>query len=210
MSEPSPGTGVQPSRRAFKPMVGRILRLAGLAATGILCGAVAGAIVGGGGSRIAMRILAVVNPSTSGIVTENGNIAGQITAEGTADLVFFSIFVGAFGGLVYMVVRRWMPGSGLWKCLADGVFLFCLLGRAIISDENKDFTLFGPPSLGVSLFALLFPLYGLAVSPLVERFNRYIPPLFAHRVAGAVGYVVLAGLAALGLFFDVTAMNALL
>jgi len=159
-----------------------------MAGAGVLAGAFAGVIAGGIGSRLAMRILAVVNDDKAGLVTENGNIAGEITAGGTIGLVIFGgVFPGLMGGLIYVAVRRWLPGSGLWKGLAFGVLLFLLFGAVVINSDNVDFALFGPAALSVALFALLFPLYGLLVSPLVERLNRYIPPLFMNPVVTYAG-----------------------
>ena len=79
-------------------------RLGRMGAMGLLSGAVAGVIVGGIGSRIVMRILAVVNNELSGIPTENGNIVGEITVGGTLGLLIFGgIFAGIIGGLSYAV-----------------------------------------------------------------------------------------------------------
>ncbi len=79
-------------------------RLGRMGAMGLLSGAVAGVIVGGIGSRIVMRILAVVNNELSGIPTENGNIVGEITVGGTLGLLIFGgIFAGIIGGLFYAV-----------------------------------------------------------------------------------------------------------
>ena len=138
-----------------------------------------------------MRILATLNSELSGVVTENGNISGEITVGGTIGLIIFGgVFTGIFGGLVYVLVRRWVPGSGVWKGLAFGGILFLLVGFDILDKDNVDFTLFGPPLLAVVLFALLFPLYGLLLSLTVERLNRTVPSLFYSRSVTFVGYVL--------------------
>lgn len=133
-------------------------RLGRMVAVGLFAGVVAGVIVGGIGGRLMMRILTAVNHDLTGARTENGNLAGDITVDGTMSLIIFvGIFAGVFGGLVYVIVRRWMPGSGVWKGLGYGVFLFMLVGYDTIEKDNIDFELFGPPLLGIALFALLFP-----------------------------------------------------
>ena len=124
--------------------------------------------------------------------------------------IFGGVFTGVFGGLLYVVIRRWVPGSGLRKGLAFGVILFLLAGSGVIEKGNVDFALFGPPLPGVSLFALLFPLYGLVLSPIVERFDRYVPSLFAHPIATVVGYLVLGGACVSGFVLDVLAINAII
>ena len=84
-----------------------------------------------------------------------------------------------------------------------------LLGSVVIDKDNIDFKLTGPSILAVSLFALLFPLYGLVLSPMMERFDRYVPPLFFHPVITVVGYVVIGGFCIFGLVLDVVALNAI-
>ena len=186
-------------------------RLGRMGAMGLLSGAVAGVIVGGIGSRIVMRILAVVNNELSGIPTENGNVVGEITVGGTLGLLIFGgIFAGIIGGLFYVLIRRWVPGTGLWKGLAFGIILFLLVGGVVIDKDNIDFELIGPSTLAVSLFAFLFPLYGLVLSPMMERFDPYVPPLFLHPVGTVIGYVLLGGLCVVGLVLDVVALNAIL
>jgi hypothetical protein len=42
-------------------------------------GLVVGIVVAGLGSRLVMRLLAVADPDARGIITENGNVVGDIT-----------------------------------------------------------------------------------------------------------------------------------
>jgi hypothetical protein len=90
-----------------------------------------------------------------------------------------------------------------------GVLLFMTFGRVVIDGDNKDFALFGPSALAISLFALLFPLYGLAVASMVDRFHPYAPPLPARRIAASAAYVLLAGVAAFGLFHTVSSIKSM-
>jgi len=129
--------------------------------------------------------------------------------DGTLFLLFNGIFFGAIGGLVYVAIRRWLPWQGLWKRLAFGAFWFLGFGSAVIDGDNKDFALFGPPALAVSLFALPFPLYGLAVASMVDRIHPYVPPLPARRIATNTAYVLLSGVAAFGLFYTVSSIRTM-
>jgi hypothetical protein len=90
-----------------------------------------------------------------------------------------------------------------------GVLLFMTFGRVVIDGDNKDFALFGPAALAISLFALLFPLYGLAVASMVDRFHPYTPPLPTRRIATSTAYVLLAGVAAFGLFHTVSSITSM-
>ena len=77
---------------------------------GGLAGVIAGVICLGVGSRVVMRVAALLDPDQHGRLTDNGNVIGAITFEGTLELV---IFVGIFGGLaagvVWVLVRDWLP-----------------------------------------------------------------------------------------------------
>ena len=78
-------------------------------------------------------------------------------------------------GLVYVMIRRWLPGQGLPKGVAFGLVLLCFSGinpdplAPLFDPDNVDFELFGPGQLSVGLFALMVLLFGVAVSHFVER-----------------------------------------
>jgi hypothetical protein len=177
---------------------------------GLLSGLIAGFLAFGVGSRLAMRISAVAGgEAIAGLMTENGNIVGQITADGTVFLLIAGAFIGLVGGLLYVAVRSWLPGSQRWKGLVFGVLLLLVFGRLLIDPDNADFSRFGPPLLNIALFASLFILFGLAVAPLAQRFDRWLPaasggwapvravygllPILPLAVLGAVGSLALRG-----------------
>ena len=101
---------------------------------------IAGLIVGGIGSRLAMRIsFLAAGPAMAGAETEAGFTVGSVTAFGTLFfLPFIGSFVGVFGGAVYVAVRPWIPGSGLWKGAAFGLLLLAMGGSLIIDGDNFD------------------------------------------------------------------------
>ena len=175
---------------------------------GVLASIAAGILVGGIASRLIMRILAVVNEEMAGVMTENGNITGEITASGTFGLIFFvGLVSGVVGGLVYVVIRRWLPGGGLLKGIVFGLILLCFFGTIVFDPDNIDFALFGPRQLSVGLFGLLFPLYGVVAALFIERFDRYVPPLFTRFSVTVLGYLLIAGLCAFGLSRTAVAIN---
>ncbi len=127
-----------------------------------------------------MRILAMINSDQGGVMTE----AGKITLGGTIGLIFFaSLFAAIPGGLLYLFLRRWLPGSGAWKGFAYGVLLFCVFGSVVLEGDNPDFALFGPRPLAVFLFAILFPLYGVLLSNIVERFLSPVQYGDCHQIS---------------------------
>ena len=187
-------------------------RLGRMVSLGALGGLVSGLLVGGIANRLVMRVLAVVNSDKAGLVTENGNIAGEITGGGTVGLIIFvGVVSGVGGGLIYVAVRRWLPDFWPVKGLTFGLVLFCIFGRIIVFDpDNIDFPLFGPGALSVALFALLFVLYGVVASPVIDRLDRHVPVLFYSRPITLIGYLALGAASGFGLYRVVPAINSIL
>jgi hypothetical protein len=146
---------------------------------GLAAGIICGIIVGGFGSRIAMRISAVLGgEEIAGLVTENGNVVGDITVDGTAALLIFAgLPFGIAGGWLYVLIRRWLQGPRWWHGLLFGTLLLMTFGRAIINDDNADFTKLGPAAVNVTMFAMLFVLFGLLVAPITGILDRRLPPV---------------------------------
>jgi hypothetical protein len=146
-----------------------------------------------------MRVTAIAGgDSIAGLVTENGNTVGEITVGGTVFLLIAAAFLGVPGGLLYVAVRRWLP-AGWWRGLVFGVLLLVAFGSVLISGDNDDFAKLGPPVLTISLFALLFVLFGLAAAPLAEILDRTLPPSTNRRLVIALPYAALASFCALPL-----------
>lgn len=176
---------------------------------GVLGGAIGGFIVGGGGSRIVMRVLAIANEHTTGVVTEGGNIAGEVTAGGTISLLIIGTIIGGLGGLFYVLARRWLPAHFMARAVAFSILAFLVSGGVLLDENNTDFLLFGPASLAVGLFSLLYLPYGLATSSLVDRFDRYVPPPFSSGVGTVIGGLLLIGLTVFGAFYTVASIKTI-
>ena len=147
-----------------------------LVAIGTFAGLIAGLTAGGLGARLVMRISAVLaRPEMQGKITDAGEIVGRVSAGGTAFLVVIAGMIGILGGLLYMGLRRWLPRTGVWKGLMYGLVLLLMVGSTVIQGTNPDFGRFGPPVLNISMFALLFILFGVIVAPLAELLNRSLP-----------------------------------
>jgi hypothetical protein len=159
-----------------------LLREIGVAA---MAGSIAGILVGGLGSRVAMRISgAMSDPALVGLArTDNGNILGEITLGGTLALVIFVGFLpGVLAGIFYAAARPWLRPLGRWAGLAFGLALFGAVGSMALDPFNIDFRKFGVPIVNVALFALLFPLFGIAHMLLVETIERRMPRTPAWEV----------------------------
>ena len=100
--------------------------LSGAAAAGFL----AGGLVGGIGGRLGMFVLRLTsNPSLHGLETDDGFTIG-IFSGATLFLLLLTAVLGAAGGLVYVIVRPWLPEAARpW--LFDG--LAGVVGGAAVS-----------------------------------------------------------------------------
>ena len=144
---------------------------------GLLAGIPAGVLVGGIGSRIAMRISALAGgEGIAGRLTENGNVVGEMTRDGTLFLVIFmGLATGIVGGVLYGIIRSWLPGSSLVRGVLYGLLLLAVLGAVTIDSGNRDFAELGPPGLNVGMFALLHILFGITTALAAAWLGRFLP-----------------------------------
>jgi hypothetical protein len=150
-------------------------RLARLLAIAIVSGFGAGALVAGAGGRLAMRLLAVTSGAAAqGRLTEANETVGRISGSGTFGFIFFTaVFLGTASGVVFLLIRRWLP-SGRLGGLAFGALLLALFATRLepLRANNPDFDLVGPRWLAVTVFSALVLVHGMAVSALAGRYSR--------------------------------------
>ena len=80
----------------------------------IIIGAVSGAIVGGVGGRIAMRILVLTSDeAVKGVTSDDGFEIGRFTLSDTAGLVIITMFIGVLAALLYLVAHPFVARLGL-------------------------------------------------------------------------------------------------
>lgn len=183
----------------------------------LACG-VAGIVAGGVGTRLVMRIAALAAPGARGMVTENGNVIGDITLEGTVGLALFTTIGSAvFGAGAYVVLRPWLPGRAFLRGLVFGTFLLLLAGGVVVDPANADFVILGDRALNVTMFSGLFLAFGVVAAGTVAALERRISAVdhVSPRslvAAALVGLPVLPGIAAvtvgLGLHLGVSLIGA--
>ena len=186
-----------PGRLAHDGWVAGLVRpLAGCLAAGI----VAGFVVAGLGSRLVMRVLAIVDSEATGTFTENGNQVGDITLGGTLGLVMFvGIPSGVAAGLIVFVVRRWLPARLVWRGLALSIVLLAVLGGTVIDADNADFRLLEPAGLAIALFGVLFLVAGYPLALLADRWGPGVPRVLYSGSVTIVGGLLLVVLVSFGL-----------
>lgn len=143
------------------------------AAASGLAAALAGLIAGGLGGRLAMRISALLNPSLAGVLSENGNAVGRITADGTIELVVFGgILFGIVAATSWVAIRPWLPGHGRWRYAAAAAAAAGLTGFFVVEADNFDFAILRPGWLHVLMFMTIVATAGALTAWLDERLVR--------------------------------------
>jgi hypothetical protein len=196
-------TAAAPPRSLGDAMAAR-LREASIVVIG---SAIAGALVGGIGSRLVMRVAAIAAPGARGSFTENGNVVGEITLAGTIGLIVLASLGSAiFGAGAYIVARPWLPRGVLARGLLFGGFVLVLMGTTAVDPRNSDFVILGDPLLSVAMFSALFVAFGVTASGAMTLLEERVPPaaalsprMWALTAIGALP--ILPGLAGVALGF---------
>lgn len=127
-----------------------IVNLYGVMAAG-LAGLVAGALVGGIGGRLAMRAVAVI-----------GGLEPGFSIEGTMGIMLIGAILGVLAGMIYGVVRPFIPLPGLGKGLVFGIVLAGLITLPFFLAPSGELAL-ASPAVGAALFGAIGLFYGLAL-----------------------------------------------
>jgi len=119
------------------------------ASIGALAGIAAG-LLAGAGARIAMRMVA------DGVVDAVRRLP-EFTLEGTAGIIIAGAIVGAPFGVLFEAIRERIPAPARWRGVIFSAVWLALIGPFFFSGE--EFFTQGR----ILLFALLFPIYGIAL-----------------------------------------------
>jgi hypothetical protein len=138
-------------------------RLAAVTAAGGLLGL----LVGGVGGRLAMMLLARLNPDATGVTSDDGFTIGQFTHD-SLNLLVVGTVLGVFGGGVYFVLRGLMIGPRWFEVLSISVGPAVVVGSQIVHTDGVDFTL-DPVLLAIALFVLIPGIYAALLTVLAER-----------------------------------------
>ena len=171
---------------------------------GAASGAIAGALVGGVGGRLAMLLLRLTSPDAVGMISDDGFEIGVVSLD-TAQLVLAMAMLGGFNGVLYAALRGAIPTRlrlPLWS-----VFSAALGGANVVHEDGVDFTFLEPAALAVALFVLLPGAAAALVVVLVERRSR-VEPWSDRRQSVALGVAAVAGTFAL-VFAALVAAGAL-
>ena len=83
-----------------------------------MAGALSGVLVGGIGGRLAMMLLAQLNPQVRGVKSDDGFVMGQFRVGPTLSLLIVCCGLGVLGAAIYAVVRGLMIGPRWFEVLS--------------------------------------------------------------------------------------------
>jgi hypothetical protein len=149
-------------------------------AIGLVGGFWAGVLVTGPAVRLIMRLLAATaGDRAQGRITEADEVVGDIDLGGTISLIVFGgILTGLLSGVVYVIIRRWLP-RGRFGGVVFGALHLVVAATVIdpLRPDNPDFDLVGPGWLSVTTFGLACIAHGMAVVAFADRYSRVVPPM---------------------------------
>ena len=144
-----------------------------LVSVGVLSGLMVG-FAAALGARLVMRIIALAIGR-----------APQFNLIPTLGLLHVGFYFGILMGLLFVAIRKYLPGSGLTKGLAFGVLLLLLFVLLFFLPPPGE--LLDTPLLGSILFSVLCLMTGIAETIAVAWLERFLPAP-RRRLPSIVGY----------------------
>lgn len=189
----------------------RLVEEVRVASAAVAGGMTAGLLVAGFGGRLLMRLIAATSSAEAqGRLTEADERVGVVTFDGSMFLILFvGLFGGAFGGIIYWLLRRWLPGRSLLAGIIVAGIAGGLLARPsdLLNPGSRDFLIVDPRWLAATMGVLLIAGFGLAGGVLIDTFIlRWPAP--APTIGGSAGLLPLVPL--FGPFLAVVAVVTML
>jgi len=146
-------------------------------AIAVSVGITVGVLVGGIGSRLAMRAIAATSdPRLRGVLTSDQEPIGEITLGGTIGLILFvGVVGGALLGLGYVALRWLLPDDLRLRAVCASLLVWTVGGSAMFDAEDFDFRFLEPGWLSVLLFSAIFLAAGWITAAGIEVAERRWP-----------------------------------
>ena len=134
----------------------------------IVIGAISGAVIGGLGGRLVMRILFLTSDETvTGVTSDDGFEIGRFTLSDTIGLVIVTALIGVFAALLYLVARPFVARLGRATVPTMAVFYGVIGGAMMVHHDGIDFHVLEPAALAIVLFVAVCAGFGAVVAYLV-------------------------------------------
>ena len=128
-------TSAEPARTPVTDILREIAR-------GGVAGLIVGVLLAGVGGRLVMRLAALLVPDSVGLRTENGNVIGAITAEGTILLIVFGgLIFGVVAGALWVVIRPWLQADDRTRALVAVPIALAAGLPGLVQARNPDFAI---------------------------------------------------------------------
>lgn len=151
-----------------------------LVGAGVVGGLVVGAVIGGIGARIAMRLVTLVTSLQPGF-----------TMGGTTGILVIGAILGMPFGLIYIALRRYLPGRGIWNGLVYGVLILLLVVVPIFLVSREGELALVSPVVGIAIFMPVILLYGMVLAVVVGRLESRFSTAEPRRIS--TGWVIIFG-----------------
>jgi hypothetical protein len=172
----------------------RAIALIRTIALGGLAAAIAGAVVLGIGGRVAMFVSRHLHPEAVGRITENGNRVGEFTVGGTIEIILFAgVGFGLTAGVIWVLVRQWIPDSAVLV----GLGAVAIGGSLLIQSDNTDFVILEGPQIDLLVLVSLVFVFGAAVYWIDGWLNRKM-----RDRPKTIGVVIYSAMVAAGVVFS--------
>ncbi len=162
-----------------------------------LAGLFVGIFVAGVGGRLAMRLAALLVPQATGKFTENAAEIGVISYRGTLSVMIIGIGAGAAVGVLWVVIRTWLPAAEVRRALVATVVALALGSFLLIRAANTDFSTLGYNAAVVGALVVLVGLVGCSMSIVDGWLDRRLPIAASVRSRAAIAYAAISLIGAL-------------
>jgi hypothetical protein len=190
-----PASAVGPSASAVgeRAVVAHVLEVLRDVARGGIAGIVVGVVVAGLGGRLVMRLATILHEDAVGLRTENGELIGAITLNGTLALLFFGgLGMGLMAGVIWVIAGPWIPGRGLGRALVTAVAAIALGTPPLVQRTNSDFFILDHDPVVVALLIGLVGLVGFSLALVDGALDRRLPRPTRLGAGSTVAYAVIA------------------
>jgi hypothetical protein len=135
----------------------------------VMIGAVGGAVIGGLGGRLAMRILFLTSDaSVKGLKSDDGFIIGRFTLGNTIGLVIVTAFIGVIAALLYLLARPFVARLPLPPVATMAVFYGVIGGALLVHPSGVDFTRLEPAALAIAMFVAISAGFGAVAARFIN------------------------------------------
>ncbi len=148
----------------------RYIRTAGIGA----CAGLGAGLLWGLGARVAMRFMAMIAERPT-----------EFSVEGSLLILLIGAFIGIPAGLLFVAIRRYLPGTGRWKALSFGLVALLILGYPFYVGPLRGEAVLGHETLAFVMFEGLLVLFGMEVAIAAAWLERIVPAA-RSRLATAV------------------------